>query len=59
MSDDHDWRRRARYINALRASRINSATEEPPAYICVECGLDGDCRCEPEPKPADDESERA
>jgi hypothetical protein len=36
---------RVRRVNTSRLAGVNSASEEPPSYICEDCGLDWDCAC--------------
>lgn len=36
---------RVRRVNTRRSATVNSASLEPPEYVCEDCGLDGDCQC--------------
>lgn len=43
-------------INARRSTLVDSASEEPPSYICESCGIDGDCKCSDEEAAHEDEA---
>ncbi len=43
--DDDEARARIRVLNAERLGAVNSATMEPPATLCEECGLE-ECDCD-------------